>query len=317
MAERFYDYNPSLAAAIIFIALFVLISAAHTYQLLRTRTFFFIPFVIGGIFEIIGYAGRAISSKEAPNFTLGAYIIQALFLLVAPALFAASIYMELGRIILLVDGENLSVIRKKWLTKFFVIGDVTSFLLQGGGGGISASNSTSTRNLGQKILLIGLFIQIAFFGFFIVVAFIFHRRLLKTPTQKLLQHSASLPWLKHLTTLYAASAMIMVRSIFRTIEYIQGRHGYLLKHEIFIYLLDAVLMFLVMVTFAWIHPSELQARLTGGPFFVGWKRAHADKVGDAVESVGRMGYDVEMVGETSTYTGGPKRDVETRDSRTS
>jgi len=59
--------------------------------------------------------------------------MQSLLLLLAPALFAASIYMVLGRIILLVDGEAHSLIRAKWLTKFFVLGDVLSFLTQSAG----------------------------------------------------------------------------------------------------------------------------------------------------------------------------------------
>ncbi len=64
---------------------------------------------------------------------MGPYIIQTLLLLVAPALFAASIYMELGRIILLVDGEGHALIKKKWLTKLFVAGDVLSFSMQAAG----------------------------------------------------------------------------------------------------------------------------------------------------------------------------------------
>jgi RTA1 like protein len=41
--------------------------------------------------------------------------------------------MVLGRIILLTDGESHSFIRKKWLTEFFVAGDVISFFTQSGG----------------------------------------------------------------------------------------------------------------------------------------------------------------------------------------
>lgn len=41
--------------------------------------------------------------------------------------------MVLGRIILLTDGESHSIIKKRWLTKFFVFGDVFSFLLQSSG----------------------------------------------------------------------------------------------------------------------------------------------------------------------------------------
>jgi hypothetical protein len=59
--------------------------------------------------------------------------MQSLLILLAPALFAASIYIILGRIILLVDGERYSLVRQKWLTKLFVTGDVLSFLMQGSG----------------------------------------------------------------------------------------------------------------------------------------------------------------------------------------
>lgn len=77
--------------------------------------------------ESIGYVGRIVSSKQTPNWTLGPFLVQALLLLVAPSFIAASIYMVLGRIILLLDGEKHSMIKKKWLTKVFVLGDFLSF----------------------------------------------------------------------------------------------------------------------------------------------------------------------------------------------
>lgn len=64
---------------------------------------------------------------------MGPYIIQTLFILVAPALFAASIYMELGRIILMVEGERHAIVQKRFLTKIFVGGDILSFVTQGAG----------------------------------------------------------------------------------------------------------------------------------------------------------------------------------------
>lgn len=74
------------------------------------------------------------SANENPGpYTLNPYIIQSVLLLVAPALFAASIYMELGRIVLMVEGERALFIRRTWLTKIFVAGDVLSFLMQSSG----------------------------------------------------------------------------------------------------------------------------------------------------------------------------------------
>jgi len=48
---KYYRYNPSLAAAVIFVVLFIITTTFHSYQILRTRTWYFIPFVIGGFCE--------------------------------------------------------------------------------------------------------------------------------------------------------------------------------------------------------------------------------------------------------------------------
>ncbi|KAH8819486.1 RTA1 like protein-domain-containing protein [Xylogone sp. PMI_703] len=253
----FYHYNPSSAAAGIFVALFGLSTLGHAYQLFSKRTWYFIPFLIGGIFETIGYIGRMLSSKQTPgDWTLGPYIIQSLLILLAPALFAASIYMILSRIILLTDGEKHSIIRSRWLTKVFVTGDVLSFLVQSGGGGMLAqAKKKSDIDLGQNIITAGLVIQILFFGFFVVVSGIFHYRIALYPTTRSM--SVEVPWQKYLLVLYAASVFIMIRSVFRVVEYVQGNDGYLLEHEAFLYVFDATLMFLTMLLFNILHPSRI------------------------------------------------------------
>ena len=226
---------------------------------------------------MIGYIARAIACKQTPNWTLGPYIVDTILVLVAPALFAATIYMELGRIIELTKGERYSIVRKKWLTKIFVGGDVLSFLMQSGGetltsgvccwvtaltrtgGGIMAGKTASSVKLGQHIVVGGLIVQIVFFGFFVVVAAVFHVRIDKQPTPTLTQEN--IPWKRHINALYAASGLILVRSIFRVAEYQQGNDGYLLGHEAFLYVFDAVLMLGVMVLLNVVHPSEIYTLL--------------------------------------------------------
>jgi uncharacterized membrane protein YraQ (UPF0718 family) len=61
------------------------------------------------------------------------YVGQQVLILLGPALFAASIYMLLGRIIRVLNASSISPIRVNWLSKIFVAGDVLSFMLQGGG----------------------------------------------------------------------------------------------------------------------------------------------------------------------------------------
>jgi hypothetical protein len=94
------------------------------------------------IVEWIGYVGRAVSSTQSPNWTLPPFLVQQLFLLLAPVFFAASIYMELARIILLANGEAYAFIRPKRLTMTFVTGDILSFALQAMGTLINSSGHT-------------------------------------------------------------------------------------------------------------------------------------------------------------------------------
>ncbi|RAL04449.1 RTA1 domain-containing protein [Aspergillus ibericus CBS 121593] len=257
---EYYYYYPSLAAAVIFIICFLLTTLLHTFQLIRTKTWFFIPFLIGGYFEWIGYCARAVSSNQSPNWTLGPFLVQSLLPLVAPALFAASIYMELGRLIVVLHAEKHSLIRVKWLTKIFVTGDVLSFLLQAGGAGLMGSHSQSGATNGSHIIVVGLVVQILFFGFFIISTAIFHHRMEQSPTS----YSFNINWRKLIWVLYSASVLILVRSIYRLIEYIQGFGGYLLSHEAYLYVFDALLMFAVMLLFHVVHPSELNAWLKSG-----------------------------------------------------
>lgn len=59
--------------------------------------------------------------------------MQDLFILLAPILYAASIYMLLGRIITFLHGEHLSYVPVRLMTKIFVSGDILSFIIQAAG----------------------------------------------------------------------------------------------------------------------------------------------------------------------------------------
>lgn len=132
-----------------------------------------------------------------------------------------------------------------------------------------SSGSLNSLHLGEKIVVAGLFVQIAFFGFFIFVAAFFNIAMSKVPTPQ--AQSSSNPWHKHLRALYVASVFIMIRSVFRVVEYIQGNDGYILRHEYYLYIFDGILMLAVMVVFNFVHPSEVKAMLRGGKFSKGIK----------------------------------------------
>ncbi|EHK99928.1 putative protein RTM1 [Glarea lozoyensis 74030] len=175
------------------------------------------------------------------------YSIQTILILLAPALFAASIYMVLGRLIVSLGAEHLSPIRIKWLTKIFVIGDVVAFLGQAAGGGIMSSGSASALHTGEVVTVAGLAVQLVFFSVFIIVSFVFHRRFkasteaaaMRVPAKEMLRHRN---WETVLYVLYAASALILIRSVFRLIEFAMGNDGVLLSNEVYAYLFDATLI---------------------------------------------------------------------------
>jgi hypothetical protein len=124
------------------------------------------------------------------------------------------------------------------------------------GAGIMAGGSQAKFEAGEHIVVGGLVLQIVSFSLFIVVAFLFHHRILRNPTAESSPESG-IKWQKHLYVLYTASLFILIRSVFRVIEYSMGNNSYLLKHEVFLYIFDSVLMLATLVLLNIIHPGEI------------------------------------------------------------
>jgi hypothetical protein len=123
------------------------------------------------------------------------------------------------------------------------------------GGGIQAAGTLELLHIGEKIIVVGLFIQIFFFGIFLISAVLFHYRINLVPTA--LSSSTDIPWRQHMRNLYLTSGIILVRSVFRVVEYLVGNSGWILSHEYMLYIFDAILMLSVVVVFLWRHPGKL------------------------------------------------------------
>lgn len=271
-----WSYSPSPAAAMIFLILFAITTLWHIVIMFRRHAWYFTVLVIGGVrtspppplhyllvyrgnadrlltVEIAGYVTRYLASKEQSNIAL--FVVQTLCILVAPALFAASIYMVLGRLITLVRAEAYSPIRPTWLTKIFVLGDLLSFIIQIMGSGMLTNNFT----LGKTIILIGLIAQIICFGLFVLVAVLVSRRLARDPTpmaKSLDRRSSKNGWVGVMRVVFFASALIFIRSFFRLIEFTGNNDSPLQKSEAYLYVCDSALMFGVLAILIYYHPSE-------------------------------------------------------------
>lgn len=196
----------------------------------------------------VGYIFRAASAGDTT--VLATYIGQNVCILLPPSLYAASIYMIYGRIVMYTGEPGLSVISPLKVTKIFVIGDVLAFLTQASGGGMMANSSMA--RMGQIITIAGLFIQLIFFGGFLTISIIFGRRVQQTKTTL-----RGLPYGTLLYVLFAVSALIIFRRLFRIVEFCQGNEGYLMKHEVFMYVFDTIPMFAVQAVFHFSHPGKV------------------------------------------------------------
>lgn len=129
-----------------------------------------------------------------------------------------------------------------------------------------ASGTISSMTTGEHITIAGLCVQLVFFTFFFLTSLLFHIRIRSKPTQQTTQarqghdlHTTR-SWESVIWGLYIASVLILIRSVFRLIEYAQGNDGYLISHEAFMYGFDSTLMLFAMVAMNVLHPSVILGR---------------------------------------------------------
>lgn len=227
----------------------------------------FVPMIVGVALELVGYIMRCINHFNRND--LSPYIIQSVFLLVAPSLIAATIYMIFGRVLILLKAEKCTFIPVRFLTSFFVCGDVISFILQAAGGGMMSIEKL--RDTGSNIAVGGLCAQLLFFGFFLISEFYFTIKIRKHPTNISMMMRTSKKtkgplgvltnWRGVNVALIFASFLIIIRCIVRLIEFIQGFTGFIMTHEVFIYVLDGLLMMLACISIFAVQPELVLAEL--------------------------------------------------------
>lgn len=130
-------------------------------------------------------------------------------------------------------------------------------MIQGNASGLEVH--PSLRVVATALVLLGLAIQLISFVLFAVCAIIFHRRFLRKPTDR--SYHVDPKWVQTLWMLYAVSVLIVIRSVFRIVEYAFGNSGYPITHEWTLYVFDSVPMFLVCIIFFFRYPSNLAPKL--------------------------------------------------------
>ena len=256
-----YFYRPSLALNGFLLAAFALSLVVHIGQGIRYRTWtFLIAMGFGGLGEVIGYIGRIMSHNNPWNED--AFLTQIVCLTIAPAFFAAAIYLCLSRIVT-IYGAGISRMPPVYYTRLFIACDFVSLVLQAAGGGIASSSTKEASNeppeLGTHIMLAGVAFQVFTLSLFISMCAEFAFRVWRAREDHLDARFAvvrrSSRFKVFLALLAASTVFILIRSIFRLIEMAQGWSGALAQNQTLFFVLEGVMVLLaVMVLNVW-HPG--------------------------------------------------------------
>lgn len=125
-----------------------------------------------------------------------------------------------------------------------------------------AAGTVAAMNTGANIVIGGLVIQLLFFGFFVVVSAVFHWRMKGRASSQVSPPSngRNKTWESMMWALYAACFLILVRSIFRVAEFVEGNDGFIMRREYLLYIFDACLMALTGIVLAVVYPGAFLGR---------------------------------------------------------
>jgi len=255
-------YNPlryiasNVLTAIAF-AFILLVALTQSFLMWKQGAKFMLAMVIAEYTFATGFGFR-FGLHTHPE-SKGIYIAEYLFIVLSPCGFIAGLYVLLGRLSQWIGCGQHLLIPARRITLFFIMSDVTTFLIQAAGGSISISNDVQTALAGSHIFLAGLALQLVSFLFFSCVFLLFMWRVYTKETQAWSRDSA-LIWYRDWRALAFALTLscigILIRSVYRTIELGQGFHGHLGTTEAFFYGLDTLPLFLAIVVFVPFWPGR-------------------------------------------------------------
>ncbi|KAI9354316.1 RTA1 like protein-domain-containing protein [Zopfochytrium polystomum] len=245
--KTLFHYEPIKYAPYPIIANFGVAFIGHIVLAFKFKATYMIPMILGCLLEVLGFLARMKAANEP--FDNGPYAIQQFLIIIAPVFFAASLYLVLKHLINAVD-PALSPLKPKLIGVVFVGFDILSFVVQGAASGlIVGSTDPDQINLGVKILIVGLLIQVVSFIGFLALSFAFFRRAKR-------ESRTAEPWKTAFVYLSICAVFVFIRSLFRVIEFWQGFDGQIARVEILMYVFDAGFMVGVVLIMMVYHPGR-------------------------------------------------------------
>jgi hypothetical protein len=181
---------------------------------------------------------------------------------IAPTFFTAGIYVILGRMIA-IAGPGVSPIGPVWYLWIFCTVDVISLVIQAVGGGSAAvafnSEPPGNTKIGTNIMVAGIDFQLASVVIFSVLFFLFLYRASAKLSLPAFKSDKNMKLLVLVTSF--SILLIIMRSIYRTIELAGGWTGHVIETERYFIALDGAPMAALVIAFNILHPGVLINRI--------------------------------------------------------
>ncbi|KAM0750898.1 parasitic phase-specific protein PSP-1 [Meredithblackwellia eburnea MCA 4105] len=245
-----YGYDPSLAAAIVFLVSFALLTLAHIFLVIRSRSYWYSICAVGGICECIGWIGRLLSAQ---NFrSLDAFLTQQICLVLAPNFYSAALYACLGLLVKAL-GDAYSRLSPRWYLITFCMADLAAMIVQAVGGGMAATalGHGKASATGTHTMVAGIAFQLLSMLVFSALGleYVYKVRKSSAENRARLEKYRWFIW-----GIGVGSFWILVRCVYRTVELSQGWQGYLITHQPYFLCLDSVPMVITMAVLIPTHP---------------------------------------------------------------
>ncbi|KAG8773588.1 hypothetical protein FRC12_002452 [Ceratobasidium sp. 428] len=258
-----YGYVPTRWICILFVVLFSVSTSVHIGQATWSRQWWLFPTIVaGGVLEILGWAGR-LSSSSKPGL-LNPFLMQICCTIIAPSFMTAASFIILGKVIHVL-GHQYSRLSPKLYTIVFVICDLVALVIQAVGGA-RASVAVQTRGdpeKGARIMVAGIIFQLAAITVYTLLAAEFLLRYhFDRPVRRREQTSESKARLDTRLSfmvlgLFISTLFIYIRSIYRTVELLDGWTGPIITNQLYFNVLDGMPIVVAMFAINFFHPGYL------------------------------------------------------------
>lgn len=266
-------FIPKVWPAGLFAALYFVSGTLHWIHYFRTgRPRYMLTLTISMYTMALGFIFRIVYALGDNIYSIAWFVLQSTFILLSPCAFIALDYVLLSKLSESL-GEDVTkdclFIRSSIIVKVFVWSDVVTFDVQANGAGLTATPRIA--HIGSIIAMVGLILQIISFVLFTALLFRFGLRARSHhpgiwrigaggsgwrelgPYKVTPFHDWRVLWgLVCFTTI-----TIVIRCIFRIVEYGQGDRGYLVLHEGYSHLLDSLPLWISMTLYALLWPHRL------------------------------------------------------------